>query len=560
MTQVNFLQSLGWSLINSLWQMAVLWAVYKFITVIFNKEIRSKHKTSLAITFTIGGFVWFTYTLFASLITAKAPAFDILSSGVVSDTGWSYFAKQILPYFTIVYLIALVIPVWQFIRNYRFVKFIRTEGLKKVDVAWRLYVRNTASALGIARKVNVWLSEWVTSPVTIGYLKPIILLPASVISNLSPTQLEAIILHELSHIYRNDYFLNLIISFIKTIFYFNPFVKLFVKDIEREREFSCDELVLQYQYKPGEYASALLRLEQNKHRQMLMAAAGKNHDLLHRIESILGMQKKGWNPLRQVSLALLTILSVCLLHFLVSVNNKKNDQQFYSLSNESSPYYLLYGERVSPAELTVNKEMQKAMAAVPKKVTNKKTTTEAEYSYSFNEEETQSPFIHVNFTNPVIPELAPEQEAEVKKAVDATRKIIRENEWKQVERSYADALTTYEKNKLRSEYIAEANQSDNVDWNKLEDQLRLSYEQINWDNLNQKINSSLAQIKMDSIQCLLTVNLKNLTDLEKLLTANDIKVIPDSQISLEVVKENQQKAKEQLAKLRATREKKVIKL
>jgi len=254
--------------------------------------------------------------------------------------------------------------------------------------------------MGIAREVKIWLSEWVTSPVTIGYLKPIILMPVAAMNNLTPHQLEAVILHELSHIHRYDYFLNLIISFIKTILYFNPFLKLLVKSIEKEREHSCDEMVLQFQYKPGEYASALLRLEQSNHRQMMMAAAGKNHDLLNRIESILGMRKKGWNPIRQISLAMLTMLGITLLHFFVSVNEPGKKQSLYTLSNELSPYYFLNGKQVPANNLIVKAS---AVKSLKKKVIAKNAQNEILAEENFGDDAIIAPgFMNVNYTTPVI--------------------------------------------------------------------------------------------------------------------------------------------------------------
>ena len=106
-----------------------------------------------------------------------------------------------------------------------------------------MFVKNLAAQMGIKKPVHVWISELVCSPVTIGYLKPIILVPLAAINHLTTQQLEAVLLHELSHIKRYDYLINLIINFIQTILYFNPLVKAFVKIIEREREKSCDEMV-----------------------------------------------------------------------------------------------------------------------------------------------------------------------------------------------------------------------------------------------------------------------------------------------------------------------------
>ena len=554
MSQVNFLQSLGWSLINSLWQMALLWVIYQFITVFFHK-IKPAHKTSLALALIFSGFAWFIYTFISSLVSETNSITTFYNAGLVSDTGWKYFAGKILPYASIAYLVILIAPVWQFIRNYRYVQMIRNSGTKKMEATWRMYVKRTAAAMGIAREVKIWLSEWVTSPVTIGYLKPIILVPVAAINNLTPHQLEAVILHELSHIYRYDYFLNLIISFIKTILYFNPFVKLLIKSIEKEREHSCDEMVLQFQYKPGEYASALLRLEQNKYRQMVMAAAGKNHDLLNRIESILGMRTKGWNPVRQFSVALLTMLGVTLLHFFVSVNNKEYKQGLFTLANEISPYYFLNGETTPAKDLIAKTSVAKSPV---QGIFSEKDEEELFIENNLPDEETIAPgFINVNYTTPIIPELAPDAEEKVKEAVDATKKILKESEWKSIEKAYAEVFNSVEKSKLKQEHVYEANK---VDWHKLEDQLRLSYSQINWENLNNKISTSLTQIKLDSIQLQLNVNLKNLTELEKVMKENNITAIPDTEICLQTVKENQQKAKDQLTKLRVARVKKIVRL
>ena len=555
MNQVNFLQSLGWSLISSLWQMALLWVIYQFITISFRNKIRPRYKTSLAISLIFSGFAWFCYTFIVSLISKPDPQLFSAGLGIVSDSAWSFFSVQILPYASVIYLIILAVPAWQFIRNYKFVQVIRKTGLKKIDVAWRMYVKNTSGAMGIARDVKIWLSEWVTSPVTIGYLKPIILIPVAAINNLTPHQLEAVILHELSHIYRYDYFLNLLVSFIRTILYFNPFTRLLVKEIEREREHSCDEMVLQFQYRPGEYASALLRLEQNKYRQMVMAAAGKNHDLLHRIETILGMNKRKWQPLKQLSFALATMIGVSVLHFFISVNNKPNTQGFYTLSNELSPYYFLNSKpaqqdnfivKSSPAKRDVKKN----------KIANTIEEIFNENDFPANSEIAPG-FMNVNYATPEVPQLAPEEETRVKEAVDATKKILQENQWKALEKTYAEVFNSAEKTKLKSEYIDELSKAN---WNKLEDQLRLTYEQINWDKVNEKINLSLEQIKLDSIQQQLSFNLKTLINLEKALKENNVTAIPDTDICLGTVKENQLKTKDQLDKLKAVRSKKIVRL
>jgi hypothetical protein len=287
-----------------------------------------------------------------------------------------------------------------------------------------------------------------------------------------------------------------------------------------------------------------------------MAFAGKNADLLHRIESILGMRNKRWNPLRQISFAALTMFGIILFHFLVSVSYKEQPgQNLFALTNELSPYYFMNGkavlpENIHPRDFHVNKEQIKA-------VKGESLQNEVAFEPTTKDQEIASPFIHVSNLSTVLPELAPEQEEKVKEAVDATKKILQESEWKEVEKKYAEVLNTAEKMKVRSEYKYE---TDKVNWNKLEDQLRLAYSQIDWNTVDQKINSSLAQIKLDSIQQQLTVTLKSLIDLESQMKESNVNAIPDSDITLQLVQENQQKAKDQLQKIKAARVKKIVRL
>ena len=119
-------------------------------------------------------------------------------------------------------------------------------------------------------------------------------------------------------------------------------------------------------------------------------------------------------------------------------------------------------------------------------------------------------------------------------------------------------LVLQKKTQLKSEYDFEI--VDKVNWNKLEDQLRLSYSQINWEDVNQKINTSLVQIKLDSIQQQINFNLKTLINVEKAMKENKVCAIPDTDITLQLVQENQQKAKDQLAIIKAARVKKIVRL
>jgi hypothetical protein len=156
----------------------------------------------------------------------------------------------------------------------------------------------------------------VDTPVTLGVIKPVILLPVAAVNHLSLKQAEAIILHELNHIRRNDYLVNLLIACVDVILFFNPFARLLTSIIRKERENCCDDMVLQFCYEPATYARALLSLEQNRinTNELALAATGKDkHFLLNRVKRILGNEHVG-NPFNQKLVAYL--LSTLLIAFI----------------------------------------------------------------------------------------------------------------------------------------------------------------------------------------------------------------------------------------------------
>ena len=109
---------------------------------------------------------------------------------------------------------------------------------------WEQRLMVLAHRLGIKRTVVLLQSGKVQAPSAIGFLKPAILLPLGLLTRLSPEQVEAILLHELAHIRRSDYFANLLLHVTEAIFFFNPGVRWIAALIRREREACCDDIVL----------------------------------------------------------------------------------------------------------------------------------------------------------------------------------------------------------------------------------------------------------------------------------------------------------------------------
>ena len=164
----NFLQALGWAVLNSLWQMAFLWVIFQSI-LSFGLN-RPASKSRLAVILLSTGFVWFLYSLvFHWLIDPNAAKTSLLSIGSFKsgNATWYDQLQTILPYASVAYLLLLTVPAIQFIRNYRFAQLIRKSGLSKCNVDLRIFVRRLSERMGIRKPVHLYISDLITSPVTI---------------------------------------------------------------------------------------------------------------------------------------------------------------------------------------------------------------------------------------------------------------------------------------------------------------------------------------------------------------------------------------------------------
>ena len=344
-----FLQALGYAIANSLWQMAIVWILFSLMNIILRPVAANKFRLGIAAQLT--GFIWFIVTLefyfkkcsdaFAgnslyhtSDIAVIFPESNHSFSSVVLNV--LIKAEQLLPFLSFAYLLLLGVLLIRWTNQYYRTQFIRSKGLQEIDERWKLFVEQIAQQLNIYNKIDIYVSKLITSPLTIGFVKPIILVPLASINHLTVSQLEAVLLHEIAHIKRYDYLLNIIISVVETTLFFNPFVQLISKQIKRERENSCDDWVLQFKYNPAMYAEALLQIAYLSNNQNTVAAsfsmnaAKQNGDLSSRVKRIIGINDNGFKYRYQLlSLLLITgILSSAAWMAPTSFAKKTNRKSF----------------------------------------------------------------------------------------------------------------------------------------------------------------------------------------------------------------------------------------
>jgi len=558
-----FLQALGWATLNSFWQMALLWCL--FLAAANLLKLSSHKKYQLSVFAIVTGFVWFVIS-FAFFYKSRPVSTIAIFDQSVNES--NSLLNIFLISASVAYLSLLIFPSYKLFKNWQFVQHIKKEGLQKADLNYRLFVQKISGHLGIGKKVLVYVSEIVSSPVTVGYIKPIILLPIAALNNLSMQQVEAVLLHELSHIKRYDYLVNFIISIIHTVLYFNPFVKFFMKTIEAERENCCDQLVLQFGYDKVGYASALLTLEKiSTQRQVLaIAATGKNY-LLHRIEKIVGMEKKKRFQMRQFAGVLAALFCIVAFNSILIIKEKKKAGNYaFAYSNVGNPFALFSAEdeASSPAN---------SITPVPVKQTNNIAGVQKREEKSVERVIEKQPAEHLFITeqpdnndfvqvaqDDVDASLTKEQKEQVATTVKATKKVMTNLQWKEIESQIADAMTRKEKAIAKQEFKKEV---DNLNWQNIEQNLKAQYENVDWNKINTNISSALTVITLDSIQTSYNLILSQLekteSEIAKAKASSSCSPMPDASIDeIKKAKENIQVKLETLKALRSN--KKVIKL
>ncbi len=354
-----FLQSVGWSIANSFWQTAILWLIYQTI-VTFDKKMSSLVKHHFSVTLMFISFIWFVYTTVENyflLSTNTGVPTSALPKSLIYQL---QRLIEVLPFLSIIYFAILFLYSLQFLKRLSANNLLHKKGLTKPIIDIRLFIRHTAKHLGMRKDIHVWISSYVDVPSVTGFFKPIILLPAAIVNDLSVNQVEAILLHELAHIKRDDYIINLFQTAIEMVLFFNPFVLLIGKAARKERENCCDDWVLNFQYDKLAYAQALLKIEERRHFKLafVLAATDNKKILLQRIKRLFANNIQSPNlgtRDRFKFIGLATVLTIGIFTTIPELSTKNSVKHAKSavpiLYNTTFSTPVLKGESISKDEI-----------------------------------------------------------------------------------------------------------------------------------------------------------------------------------------------------------------
>ncbi len=197
--------------------------------------------------------------------------------------------------------------------SWRATRALRSQGRSLVPEPIVCATVRIAERLRIRQAIEVTQSTLVDVPTVIGWLKPLVLLPASAISGLTNEQLEAVIAHELAHVRRHDYLVNLIQLLIETVFFYHP-AAWWVSHVMRvEREACCDDIAVHMTGDRAGYAKMLLWLEESRNPSALatLGMSARGGSLLERIRRIVSAspETRGTGPLA-IAVSVMLLVSI----------------------------------------------------------------------------------------------------------------------------------------------------------------------------------------------------------------------------------------------------------
>jgi beta-lactamase regulating signal transducer with metallopeptidase domain/uncharacterized protein involved in exopolysaccharide biosynthesis len=305
-------QRIGWVLLHFVWQgatIALVWGIAR--ALLRGHDPRLRYGLACLL---LGGMIVapvVTFHLIGSPpspagLSAVMPKSEINSlvaptwmTGVVSNQavpfaqslaeGAAVGLERALPWLVILWWAGVCGLSVRLLHGYWRVRQVTSAQTRSMSAEWRDRFHELQRRLRMSRPVALLQSAAIEVPAVVGWLRPVVLVPASSLSGLTPAQLELILAHELAHIRRHDHWVNLVQVLVETVLFYHPAVWWLSREIRRERELCCDDLAVATCGNRLAYARALSALEGLRQRSYALALGAGGGSLLERIRHIVGL-------------------------------------------------------------------------------------------------------------------------------------------------------------------------------------------------------------------------------------------------------------------------------
>ena len=299
LVSIPLFRALGWTLLHSLWQGALI-GLLAALALGLTRQCSAVIRYRLA----FGALTLLIVSFAATLhwVSRSDGPLTIASDGLVVSpvfgglgaTGWLFLVRSTMspwiPWLLVGWMLGFTFRLVQLGRAMAWLYGPGLRSLQPPPTEWQTRFESLRQRLQVKCRVALGVSDQVDSLVVLGWLKPVVLIPAAALLVLSPEALEAVLVHELEHVRRMDFLANVIQSFAEALLFYHPAVWWLSRRIRQEREHCCDDAAVQACGDPILYASALARLEELRCQPHLipdLAPAASGGRLMSRIKRIL---------------------------------------------------------------------------------------------------------------------------------------------------------------------------------------------------------------------------------------------------------------------------------
>lgn len=400
----QFIYALGWTLIHSLWQGALIGLIIAILIIFMYKyTARLRYFIYSISLFLFAGIAVLTFiSAFNSFEPENTKSAKTLPAGIniytemneqdtgvneSSSSGSLYhlmertvdYVKVNIPFFVAVWMLGMLMMFLRFLGGYALVRRYRCQLVKPVMGDWERKFRELAGQIGISKNVRLLESALVKVPMAIGYLKPVVLIPLGALNGIPARQMEAIFVHELAHIRRRDFLMNMIQSLLEVVFFYHPVVWWLSKNIRIERENICDDIAITLTGNTMEFAKALTKIQEINLGPHGLAAGlgGKNKNrLLNRIRRLTGkprLQSGFTEGFIAAAILVISLISLTAAAMVTYPADKivKPESGFTETSLEMPVAYFVSPDDARPDTVTKKEQKEKQQLA-PQEIAERK--------------------------------------------------------------------------------------------------------------------------------------------------------------------------------------------
>ena len=336
--------ALGWTLLHAIWQgFAIVLPVAVALHLLRRQSSRLRYGLSVGALFmqvllSVGTFFYYYLPLLAiSNVTASsmAPSHRILSftydpMPIARAIPWQiqvyHFLEGHLTEIVSCWLLGVGVFLIRLAGGWLYLQQLKQTAVQVSDMSLQQLAENLKDRFRLRGSIQILETARVNMPMVVGLFKPVVLLPVGLATGLSLREIEAVLAHELAHIQRADYAVNLLQSVVEVLFFFHPALWWLSARVREERELCCDDMAVEACGDGRILAQALAQVEEFAQTPMLaMALASERKQLLHRVRRMLGVPVKP--VVSNASLAGLTLVTLLLLSVSVYAVQQKETKQ-----------------------------------------------------------------------------------------------------------------------------------------------------------------------------------------------------------------------------------------